>query len=387
MSATNGSAFSIRRLVGCLLALTLLGSALFASSASASPKTLTPTAYVAIGDSLAFGYKEATFDANQVLNKGACEVFDQTACEPASSFEPGYVGLFGKHLAAVEKHAGNALATINLGCPGETTNGMIGNGTLGTEIEAQRESESKGPLKVAAPCGYTNVDGFPLKTNLGGASELEAAAQIVGEGVAKVGPEVKAVTINMGSNDELASVAKCENPAYDAEQGFSSFTQCLLTEASLAGHEYAGGLFTHIIEGIGTSIGVLREAGYTGPVVVMGFYNPQAFALPGSDTLQISLNEAFEGEIAAKAFGPGVTYANPFPVFNYTPGKSAKREKANLEKYTEYFNAADKKVNLEKTLGHEVTAEEAAADPEGDIHPTAAGYTKMGSLAWKASGL
>jgi lysophospholipase L1-like esterase len=367
------------------MALALLVSAMLASTATsafaAKKAPLNPTAYVAIGDSLAFGYKEATFYANQAANKSACEKFEQSACEPASSFEPGYVGDFAKKLAGVEKKAGNGLATINLGCPGETSGGVIGNGPLGTGLEELRAYKSEGALHVSAPCGYQNVDGFPLKTELGGASELEYAVGLLEHGV-----NITAVTINIGSNDELASVAQCENPAYDAEQGFKSFVECLETEASEAGHEYPGGLFTHILTNIGVDIGVLREYGYKGPVVVLGFYNPQALVLAGSDELQEALNAHLEGAVAGDAYGPGVTVANPFDKFNYTPGKSAKKQQQNLEKYTEYFNPTDKKINLEKTLGHEVTAEEAALDPEGDIHPTAAGYKVMASLVWKAIG-
>jgi lysophospholipase L1-like esterase len=385
MSATNGSTVSFRRLVGCCMALALLVSALLASTATSAfaMKELKPTAYVAIGDSISFGYKEQTFYANQVANKTACENFEQAACEPASSFEQGFVGDFAKKLAGAEKKAGNGLATINLGCPGETSGGVIGNGELGTGLEELRASKSESALHVSAPCGYTYTDGFPLKTNLGGASELEYAVGLLLHGV-----KISAVTINIGSNDELASVAKCENPSYDAEQGFSSFVQCLETEASEAGHEYPGGLFTHILTNIGVDIGVLREYGYTGKVVVLGFYNPQALVLAGSDELQEALNAHLEGAVAGDAYGPGVTVANPFDKFNFNPAKknSSKKQQENLEKYTEYFNATDKKSNLEKTVGHEVTAGEAAADPEGDIHPTAAGYQEMGQLVWKAFG-
>jgi lysophospholipase L1-like esterase len=385
MSATNGSTVSFRRLVGCCMAVALLVSALLASTASnAFSRELKPTAYVAIGDSLAFGYKEETFYKNEEANASACAKFEQSACEPTSSFEPGYVGGFGKKLAGKEKSKGNALATINLGCPGETSGGVIGDGELGTGLEELRAYKSEPALHVSAPCGYANVDGFPLKTELGGASELEYAVGLLEHGV-----NITAVTINIGSNDELASVAKCKEPAYDAEQGFTGgFAQCLETEAGLGGHEYPGGLFTHILTNIGVDIGVLRDYGYDGPVVVLGFYNPQALVLLGSDELQETLNSYLEGEVAGDAYGPGVTVANPFDSFNYNPAKknSAKNQQANLEKYTEYFNAYDKKIHLEELVHHTVTPEEAALDPEGDIHPTAAGYAKMANLVWKAYG-
>lgn len=384
MSATNGSTVSFRRLVGCCMAVALLASALLASTASnAFSRELKPTAYVAIGDSISFGYKEETFYKNEEANAAACAKFEQSACQPASSFEPGFVGEFGKKLAAKEKSKGNALATINLGCPGETSGGVIGNGELGTGLEELRASKSEGALHVSAPCGYTNVDGFPLKTNLSGASELEYAVGLLEHGV-----DITAVTINIGSNDELASVAKCEEPAYDFEQGFTSFVECLETEAGPGGHEYPGGLFNHILTNIGVDIGVLRDYGYDGPVVVLGFYNPQALVLAGSDELQETLNSYLEAEVAGDAYGPGVTVANPFDTFNFNTSKKngAKAQQANLEKYTEYFNAYDKKIHLEEKVHHTVTAEEAAADPEGDIHPTAAGYHKLSILVLRAFG-
>jgi lysophospholipase L1-like esterase len=374
MSATNGSAVSFRRLIGCCMALALVASALLASSASAAKAPLKPTAYVALGDSISFGYKEETFDLNYPT-------------ESPAAFEPGFVGIVGKKLAAPEKKAGNSLTTVNLGCPGETSGGLIGNGPLGTALEEQRASKSEAPLKVSAPCAYHNVDGFTLKTEQGGASELEYAVGMLESGV-----EIKAVTLNIGSNDELETVGKCENPSYDAEQGYTGgLFECITKEAGLEGHEYPGGLFTHIITNVGTAIGVLRNYGYTGPVSVLGFYNPQAEILPGSDALQLKLNEAFEGEIGGGAFGPGVVYANPFPVFN--PQK-AKAEKADICKFTEECNANDKKVNFEKYLegkGYSHAEAEAIATPEasesypeGDIHPTALGYKKLASLVLKA---
>ena len=373
MSATNGSAVSFRRLIGCCLALVVVASALFASSASAKP-TLKPTAYVALGDSLAFGYKEETFNLNYPT-------------ESPAAFEPGYVGILGKKLAATEKKAGNALATINLGCPGETSGGLIGNGPLGTAIEKSREEKGEFPLHVSAPCAYHNVDGFSLKTEQGSASELEYAV-----GVVTSGATVNAVTLNIGSNDELETIGKCENPSYDEAQGFSGgLFECITVEAGLEGHEYPGGLFTHIITDVGTAIGTLRNYGYNGPISVLGFYNPQAEILPGSDSLQIKLNEAFEGTIAGGKFGPGVTYANPFPTFN---PQNAKQEPVKICKYTEECNENDKKANLEKYLeakGASHAEAEAAATPEnvknypeGDIHPTALGYKKLASFILKA---
>ncbi len=353
MSATNGLAFSLRSrsgLIGCCMALVLLASALFASAASAKTP-LKPTAYVAIGDSLAFGYTEEKFDLN-------------LPTENPANFEGGYANYVLKKLTGKEKHAGNALHLVNLGCPGETSNGVIGH-TLGN------------PGPEYDPCAYHNLAGFPLHVPFGSASELEAAIGAV------TGPvPVKLVTINIGSNDELASVGKCETPAYLTEQDFTGgLIECLVTEVGPGGHQYPGlGVFGHIITNVGTTIGVLRAYGYAGPIVIAGFYNPQAELLPGSDGLQKAFNETFEGYIAGEAFGPGVHYANPFPAFN----PQNKNEPAHICALTEECNAFDKKVNLEAITKAPVTAEEAAAYPVGDIHPTPLGYEKLGAIIYKA---
>jgi len=372
MSAKNGlRSFG---LIGCLLAVALLGSALFASVASAKKPELKPTAYIALGDSLSFGYKAATLDANQVANKANCEASKAAAeegnitlaraegalCEPASSFEPGFVGYFAKKLAKTEKEAGNALATVNLGCPGETSDGLIGH----------NEAFGGGPGVEYNPCGYQNIDQYPLKAPIGTGSELEAAAGLI---ASKADGEVTAVSLQIGSNDELAVVAKCES-AYSNEHGFKSLGECIVHEAGEEGYAYSGGLFKHILTNIGETIGVLRGAGYKGVVLLIGFYNPDATLLPGSDQLDKILNESLEGEVAAEAYGPGVKVAQPFPVINpeaaaFVEGETAKetekKQKKEISAICHYT---------------EMCGETKFPSPEGDIHPTKAGYTAIGKL-------
>src|SRR5271165_2132067 len=105
MSAKNGLARSFR-LIGCLAAVALLCSALFASVASAkkSPPT-NKTTYIAMGDSISYGYSEQKFDEN-------------LPAEPASAFEGGYVNKVGEKLAKKEAKENNLLETKNLSCPG-----------------------------------------------------------------------------------------------------------------------------------------------------------------------------------------------------------------------------------------------------------------------------
>lgn len=68
------------RLIGCCLAAVLLVSAFVASSASAK---LPETKYVALGDSLAFGYSQEKFENN-------------FPTEPITAFTGGYAELLGK---------------------------------------------------------------------------------------------------------------------------------------------------------------------------------------------------------------------------------------------------------------------------------------------------
>jgi lysophospholipase L1-like esterase len=140
-----------------------------------------------------------------------------------------------------------------------------------------------------------------------------------------------------------------------------------------------GGAFHHIIANTGNTIGALRAAGYTGPIAVLGFYNPQTFILPRSDLLQKILNEFFESAIAEGELGPGVVYANPFPEVN--PQENEAKEHRTICKYTEMCNAHDIEVNNK--------AQEAKGETprnEGDIHPTPKGYKLLARLLYEALG-
>lgn len=338
------------RLVGCCMAAVLLLAALFAGSANAK---LPSTNYIGLGDSLAFGYSQQKFEEN-------------FPTESPAAFEEGYVTLLGKKLHKLEKETESSnLSTINLGCPGELSDGLIGH----------NEAFGGGPSAEYDPCAYHNTDGFPLHFEYGSSSQLEAAF-----GAISAEPSAtKLVTINIGSNDELKVVHLCENPAYVEEQGYKSLIQCIVEEAGEGGHFYPGGAFRHIISNTGHAIGAVRAAGYSGPIAVLGFYNPQTFILPESDFLQFVLNERFEETISSGAFGPGIVYANPFPIIN--PQGNEEAEHKAICKYTEMCNAHDIEVNNKKQeeKGEPVTN-------EGDIHPTPKGYKVIANLIFTALG-
>jgi hypothetical protein len=85
-------------MIGCAFALVLVVSAVFASSASAKVAT---HSYLALGDSLAFGYSQQLLNENAPLG------------DPATAFEGGYANVY--YNISKAKAAGFQL--INNGCP------------------------------------------------------------------------------------------------------------------------------------------------------------------------------------------------------------------------------------------------------------------------------
>jgi lysophospholipase L1-like esterase len=329
---------------------------------ASAEETETPppvTTYLSLGDSISFGYTQEKFNIN----------FPN---ESPSYFEEGFDNFFNKDLAK-STEVGKGITTVNDACPGETSNGLIGeNEAIGGKTSTE-PAGSKG-LGDYHPCAYHFVDGFPLHNSLGSLSQLEGALSILKEG--HPAHEVKAITLNIGSNDELAAVAQCEKEVGEeySKEGKSKYggspeeavEGCIAVTAEHT-------TFPHIVKNIGDTIGVLdsTEPGgghYTGPIILLGFYNPFSFVLPGSDILQKALNETLEKEVVSHF--PNVTFANPFPVFN--PQKSSAAEKVAICKFTEMCNP-----NVQKPGGK-------PAGEDGDIHPTLAGYKKLASLVNEA---
>ena len=118
-------------------------------------------------------------------------------------------------------------------------------------------------------------------------SQLEEAVASIGS---KTSP-VKAITLNIGSNDELAGITQCKD-------------EHARMKARGRNHRLRSGSnprkrasIPHILKNLGDIIGVIDHVGYTGPIVLLGFYNPDAFVLPGSDALQEGTNAAIEDEL------------------------------------------------------------------------------------------
>jgi lysophospholipase L1-like esterase len=349
------------RLIACAIALVALSAMMFAPvAANATPTT---TTYLALGDSITFGYTEEKFNIN----------FPN---ESPSFFEEGFDNFFNNSLKKVEE-VGKGSTIVNDGCPGETSNGLIGENEAIGGKKSTEPIGSKG-LGDYHPCAYHFLDGFPLHNSLGTLSQLEGALSILKEG--KPAHAVRAITLGIGSNDELAAVAQCEKEVGEefAKEGKSKYGETPEEAVSLCIAITAETVtFPHIVKNVGDIIGVIdsTEPGgghYTGAIVLLGFYNPFSFVLPGSDGLQEALNEALEKEIVAHF--PNVTFANPFPSVN--PKGSEKEEKKAICKYTEMCNP-----NVQKPGGKPV-------GEDGDIHPTLAGYKLIAKLvneAWLAN--
>ncbi len=363
MQAMNGSAtpgHSRGRLIGFCMALALALTALVvAPVAAGATETPEQKTYLAAGDSISFGYSQQKFNENYPT-------------EAPAFFEEGVVNQTLK-LLQKSTELGKGVKAVNYACPGETSNGFIGeNEALGgkpSTTNNKRETDYH-------PCSYHNQSGLPLHASLGSHSQLEELLAYLNEG--KPAHPVKLITINIGSNDELAAIAQCEEEVgseygTEGKSKYGSSPEEAVTNC--IGITATNVTFPHIIGNLGKILGAIdsTEPGgghYSGAIVLMGFYNPDSFVLPGSDQLQKGLNNAIEEKLVP-AF-PNVTYANPFPKFNGPVEKSAK-EKKDIEKYTEMCNPNVQKPSTGKDPGC-----------EGDIHPTLAGYKLLGKIVNEA---
>ena len=224
----------------CAAALALLAPAA-ASAWGPSPGPPRPhvqPSYLALGDSLAFGYSQARFD----------ELFP---AENPADFEDGYVNDFGDVLRFFEP----GLAVVNDGCPGETTESFI-----------------------HGPCPYV-AEGFTLHHPYAGgpasAQLADALAYLEGHPGA-----VNPITLDIGANDALGLIEGCkEEPA------------CVVAGAPA--------VFARIGTNLGLILGDLRAAAPRAQIIVLGVYNPFGETLPGGDALTAQLNEVVAGAAAA----------------------------------------------------------------------------------------
>jgi lysophospholipase L1-like esterase len=355
MSAMNGSTVSCRvhgRLIGCCLALVFALTAFALAPALANAEGAAPatTTYLALGDSISFGYSEERFNLHYPT-------------ESPSYFDEGFTNAFAKDLRRGSE-VGKSIRLVNDACPGETSNGLIGeNPELGGEESTESIEEVEGPggyqgLGDWHPCKYTFVTHLPLHNGgyVSGGNEVSQLEEALAS-IANTNSPVKAITLNIGSNDELAAITQCEDEHYT--EGELAILACIKESSEKI-------TVPHILKNIGDILGVIDHSGYTGPIILLGFYNPDALILNGSDELQAGTNAAVEAEILPEF--PNVTFANPFPVFNKGAGSNAAQEKKAICKYTEMCNPNDP----------------GGSKGEGDIHPSPKGYKELAKLVNQA---
>lgn len=310
----SSTARPVRRgLLALCLAAVSLAVLVFASAAGASQIGST---YLALGDSLAYGYHAAQFKSE--LEKGTVE--------PAT-FNDGYVDDFG----AVLKLAHPGLQTVNDGCPGETTETLIdGSGIPGYC--------AGGPTGTPFPYAFLH---HPYTQ----ASQLADALAIL-----KANPNVSPITLDIGANDVLQFLAsKC---------GFPSTFTCSPAEVEAE--------FAHIAGNVFSILSQLRAVAPKAQMVLIGLYNPYPTVLPspGGDATTAALNAALQSVAAAV---PNTSFANPEPVFNPSILLSGAPETGDLPTICS-FTAMCPGGTFNPT------------SPQADIHPTKLGYGAMATV-------
>jgi lysophospholipase L1-like esterase len=304
----------LRSLVCCLAAVLALGAIAFAPAAGAAQVGST---YLALGDSLAYGYHAAQFKS-ELESKGYVE---------PSSFDEGYVDDF----AATLKLAHPKLQVINDGCPGETTETFIdGSGLPGYC--------AGGPTGTPFPYAFLHHSYSPYT------SQLADALAIL-----KENPNVSPITLDIGANDVLQFLeSKCGFPA--------TFT---CSPAAIEAE------FGHIAANVYSILAQLHAAAPKAQIVLIGLYNPYPTVLPapGGDKTTAALNTALAG-VAGSV--PGASFANPEPPFN-TSIVTGLPETTDLPTICA-FTAMCPGGTFNPT------------SPNADIHPTRLGYAVMAGV-------
>jgi lysophospholipase L1-like esterase len=227
----------------------------------------TGSTYLALGNSLAYGYHQAQFQ-NELKEKGFVN---------SANFHDGYVDDFGATL----KLFNPKLKIVNDGCPGETTETFIKGSGVGPEYCAG------GPTGSPFPKAFLHHP-YP-------GTQLEDALAI-----AKA-PDTNTITLDIGANDILQFLSHtC---------GFPVTFSC--SEAEVEAE------IGHVVTNIGVILAQLRAAAPKAKIVFVSQYNPYPTVLKpegrGDATVE-ALNAAIKGVAA----GFNVKFANTARVINFS---------------------------------------------------------------------
>lgn len=251
-----------------LLASVMVVSGLLAApAAQANPRSgsVTPPKayYLALGDSLAYGYQQARFNS------------EFPNIDPAT-FDTGYVDDFASRLARLSP----GIQVVNDGCPGETSVSLI---------------NGNGPGKCATGSGWPSVWLHHPYTG----SQLSDAIALLTAHPRQTSP----VTIDIGANDLLATERACA--VANGGNGTPGDLLCISQQAPTT--------IEHVANNLGYILGEIRKVAPTTEIIVMGLYNPQ-FNLPGADQL---IEDDFNPTMASVASEFNGFFADPFPAINH----------------------------------------------------------------------
>jgi hypothetical protein len=339
----------------------------------------TEKSYLAAGDSLTFGYSQEIF--NEAFPNEPPQRFEE-ALPMGSGLPNGFVlDTYLKLLAKEPPERHLWQAPVNDGCPGETTDSMIGNGPLAAALATFFGATGE------APCAWHNVNKFALHhgygKNHGTHSQLEDTLEVIAEDAS--GPNgnpatrpVRLVSLQIGSNDLLATIRSCEKEVETEfkEKGTSVYggTPEAAVTGCIAAH--SGAVFQHVLRNLDAMLFAIRNGSlfggvnYTGKIIVGGYYDPFGAVftpgvelIPSSNALLANLNSLE----AKKAREFGACYANPQPTFNpVTEGKGS-LEPERLQAFTNMANASFAKGGNKAKNGP-------------DIHPTPLGYEELANI-------
>jgi len=252
------------RLLVCAAVVVAFGALVLAPAAGAFGPGKT---YLALGDSLAYGYHQAQFQ-NELKEHGFVN--------PAN-FNDGYVDDF----AAALKLLNPKLQVVNDGCPGETTETFIKGSGVGPEFCAG------GPTGTPFPKAFLH-HAYP-------GTQLEDALAVAKE----AGTDT--ITLDIGANDILQFLGHtC---------GFPVTFSC--TEAEVEAE------IGHVVTNIAVILGQLRAAAPEAKIVFVSQYNPYPTVLAPEGRGDATV-EALNAAIKSVATGFNVKFANTARVINFS---------------------------------------------------------------------
>lgn len=228
-----------------------VGSAEVTAGAASAPPVVAGSGYLALGDSVSFGYREPT-----------------TSPAPNYKDAANFVGF----PEVVASDLGLRLA--NLSCPGETTASFLNPKAPSNGCESHPNSD-----RQVVAGGYRTF--FPLHEKYAG-SQLAAAVSYL-----KAHRGTRLVTLMTGAND---------------------FFLCQQTTADgCASEAERAAVFTKLGANLKTIVNSLRKAGYRGQIMLVGYYS-----LDYANSLDNAASQAIDAAIEKVASALHTEYANGY---------------------------------------------------------------------------